>query len=186
MCGRRSARLLFDELQRAYDIHMERAQMRLAPVKSRSSTACTSVTVTRRALAIFSIDWPRMRAAMAGSSSINGDIAQQRRRARKSLKTRHKSDGSGRRAHRSAGPVAVFEAGHPNELQGAIAEALAVDGPAIVDCVVDPDELPNMPHVDLGLAKNYAIAKISGHRTIGARSPTDRSNNRGTQPSRRG
>jgi thiamine pyrophosphate-dependent acetolactate synthase large subunit-like protein len=53
-----------------------------------------------------------------------------------------------------------FKAGHPDELQGAIAEALAVDGPAIVDCVVDPDELPNMPHVDLGLAKNYAIAKI--------------------------
>ena len=38
--------------------------------------------------------------------------------------------------------------------------ALAVDGPAIVDCIVAPDELPNMPHIDLGLAKNYAIAKI--------------------------
>ena len=36
MCGRSNARLLFDALQRAYDIHMERAQMRLAPVKSRS------------------------------------------------------------------------------------------------------------------------------------------------------
>jgi hypothetical protein len=36
MCGRRSAHLLFDALQGAYDIHMERAQMRLAPVKSRS------------------------------------------------------------------------------------------------------------------------------------------------------
>jgi hypothetical protein len=36
MCGRRSAYLLFDALQGAYDIHMERAQMRLAPVKSRS------------------------------------------------------------------------------------------------------------------------------------------------------
>ena len=53
-----------------------------------------------------------------------------------------------------------FKAGHPDELHGAIAEALAVDGPAIVDCVVVPDELPNMPHIDLGLAKNYAIAKI--------------------------
>jgi pyruvate dehydrogenase (quinone) len=53
-----------------------------------------------------------------------------------------------------------FKAGHPDELRGAIAEALAVDGPAIVDCVVVPDELPNMPHIDLGLAKNYAIAKI--------------------------
>jgi hypothetical protein len=53
-----------------------------------------------------------------------------------------------------------FKAGHPDELRGAIAEALAVDGPAIVDCVVVPDRLPNMPHIDLGLAKNYAIAKI--------------------------
>jgi len=34
-CGRCSTHLLFDALQGAYDIHMERAQMRLAPVKSR-------------------------------------------------------------------------------------------------------------------------------------------------------
>lgn len=34
--GRRSAHLVFDVLLRAYDIHMERAQMRLAPVKPRS------------------------------------------------------------------------------------------------------------------------------------------------------
>ena len=36
MCGRRSAHLLFDTLQGAYDSHMEHAQMRMAPVKSRS------------------------------------------------------------------------------------------------------------------------------------------------------
>jgi pyruvate dehydrogenase (quinone) len=53
-----------------------------------------------------------------------------------------------------------FKAGHPDELRSAIAETFAVDGPAIVDCVVAADELPNMPHIDLGLAKNYAIAKI--------------------------
>jgi pyruvate dehydrogenase (quinone) len=53
-----------------------------------------------------------------------------------------------------------FKASRPDELRGAIAEALAVDGPAIVDCVVVADELPNLPHIDLGLAKNYAIAKI--------------------------
>jgi hypothetical protein len=34
--GRRNAHLLFDMLQGAYDTHMERAQMRLAPVKQRS------------------------------------------------------------------------------------------------------------------------------------------------------
>ena len=53
-----------------------------------------------------------------------------------------------------------FKPGRPDELRGAIAEALAVDGPAIVDCVVAADELPNVPHIDLELAKNYAIAKI--------------------------
>jgi hypothetical protein len=36
MCGRRSAHLLFDTLQGAYDLHMERVQMRLAADKSRS------------------------------------------------------------------------------------------------------------------------------------------------------
>src|SRR5262249_5537460 len=53
-----------------------------------------------------------------------------------------------------------FKASHPDELHGAITEAFAVDGPAIVDCVVAADEMPNLPHIDLGLAKNYAIAKI--------------------------
>jgi hypothetical protein len=36
MSGRRSAHLLFDALHGAYDIHTERAQMRLAPFKPRS------------------------------------------------------------------------------------------------------------------------------------------------------
>jgi hypothetical protein len=35
--GRRSAHLLIDVLQVVYDAHMERAQMRLAPRKPRSS-----------------------------------------------------------------------------------------------------------------------------------------------------
>ena len=42
----------------------------------------------------------------------------------------------------------------------AIAEALAVEGPAIVDAVVAADEMPNMPHVELGQVGNFAIAKI--------------------------
>src|SRR5262245_10625885 len=53
-----------------------------------------------------------------------------------------------------------FKARHPDELLGAIAEAFAVDGPAIVDCVVAADEMPNLPHVELDLAANYAIAKV--------------------------
>src|SRR5262252_5222698 len=53
-----------------------------------------------------------------------------------------------------------FKARHPDELHGAIAEALAVDGPAIVDCVVAADETPNLPHIELELVSHYAIAKI--------------------------
>ena len=53
-----------------------------------------------------------------------------------------------------------FKASHPGELRSAIAEALAVDGPTIVDCVVVADEMPNMPHIDLEQAGRYAIAKI--------------------------
>jgi pyruvate dehydrogenase (quinone) len=53
-----------------------------------------------------------------------------------------------------------FKASRPDELRGAIAEAFAVDGPAIVDCVVEADEMPNVPHIELDVAANYAIAKI--------------------------
>jgi len=53
-----------------------------------------------------------------------------------------------------------FKARQPDELHGAIAEAFAVDGPAIVDCVVAADELPNVPHIELDLAAHYAIAKV--------------------------
>ena len=42
----------------------------------------------------------------------------------------------------------------------AITEAPAVDGPATVDAVVAADEMPNMPHVDLGQIGHFAIAKI--------------------------
>jgi pyruvate dehydrogenase (quinone) len=53
-----------------------------------------------------------------------------------------------------------FKAKNPDELHGAISEAFAVDGPAIVDCVVAADELPNIPHIELDLAAHYAIAKV--------------------------
>ena len=53
-----------------------------------------------------------------------------------------------------------FTARKPNELAAAIAEALAVDGPAIVDAVVAADEMPNMPHIELEQAGHYAVAKI--------------------------
>ena len=53
-----------------------------------------------------------------------------------------------------------FKAKHPDELRRAIAEAFAVDEPAIIDCVVAADELPNVPHIELDLVKHYAVAKI--------------------------
>ena len=53
-----------------------------------------------------------------------------------------------------------FTARKPDELMAAITDALAADGPAIVDAVVASDEMPNMPHIELEQAGNYAIAKI--------------------------
>jgi pyruvate dehydrogenase (quinone) len=53
-----------------------------------------------------------------------------------------------------------FRATKPGELHGEINEAFKVDGPAIVDCVVAADEMPNLPHIDLETAGNYAMAKI--------------------------
>ena len=53
-----------------------------------------------------------------------------------------------------------YTARKPDDLLAAIAEALEVDGPAIVDAVVASDEMPNMPHVELEQVGHYAIAKI--------------------------
>jgi pyruvate dehydrogenase (quinone) len=53
-----------------------------------------------------------------------------------------------------------FTARKPDDLRSAIAGALAIDGPAIVDAVVASDEMPNMPHVELEQAGHYAMAKI--------------------------
>jgi thiamine pyrophosphate-dependent acetolactate synthase large subunit-like protein len=53
-----------------------------------------------------------------------------------------------------------FGARQPGELHAEIAEAFAIDGPAIVDCVVAADEMPNLPHFDLDRIGHYAIAKI--------------------------
>ena len=53
-----------------------------------------------------------------------------------------------------------FAARKPDELKKAISDALAVDGPAIVDAVVAANELPNVPHLDLELLGQVARAKI--------------------------
>jgi thiamine pyrophosphate-dependent acetolactate synthase large subunit-like protein len=53
-----------------------------------------------------------------------------------------------------------FSVKDPATLTATLREALASDGPAIVDCVVAADEMPNLPHIELEQAGNYALAKI--------------------------
>jgi pyruvate dehydrogenase (quinone) len=53
-----------------------------------------------------------------------------------------------------------FKAAKPGNLHDAIREALNADGPAIIDCVVAADELPNLPHIELGRVENFAKAKV--------------------------
>jgi pyruvate dehydrogenase (quinone) len=53
-----------------------------------------------------------------------------------------------------------FRASKPAELHDAIHEAFSVDGPAVVDCVVAADEMPNFPHLELDKIGHYAVAKV--------------------------
>jgi pyruvate dehydrogenase (quinone) len=53
-----------------------------------------------------------------------------------------------------------FRVTQPLELRAAVAEALATPGPVIVDVVVDPTEIPAMPHVKLSEAVRFGIGKI--------------------------
>jgi pyruvate dehydrogenase (quinone) len=52
-----------------------------------------------------------------------------------------------------------FRAEHPDEVEGAIAAALAHDGPALVDCVTNPDEVAVPPKPTLDQMRGFAIAK---------------------------
>src|SRR5271163_2140171 len=53
-----------------------------------------------------------------------------------------------------------FKARKPNELKAAINDALAIDGPAIIDAVVVSNELPNFPHLELDKVGRVALAKV--------------------------
>jgi pyruvate dehydrogenase (quinone) len=53
-----------------------------------------------------------------------------------------------------------FAARKPDELRKAISDALAVEGPAIVDATVVANEIPNVPHLDLETLGQFARAKI--------------------------
>jgi thiamine pyrophosphate-dependent acetolactate synthase large subunit-like protein len=53
-----------------------------------------------------------------------------------------------------------FAVRDPSKLEETLREALATEGPVIVDAVVAADEIPNLPHVDLKRVGNYAIARV--------------------------
>ncbi len=53
-----------------------------------------------------------------------------------------------------------FKVDKPGALRSTLAEALACDGPAIVDAVVAADELPNLPHIDIAQLGRFAQAKV--------------------------
>jgi pyruvate dehydrogenase (quinone) len=53
-----------------------------------------------------------------------------------------------------------FKITQPDHLLATIREALASDGPTIIDAVVASDELPNLPHLDLALIGRFAQAKV--------------------------
>ena len=60
---------------------------------------------------------------------------------------------------RACGAVG-FKAERPGELRDAIDKALQAPSPAIIDCVVPANELPNVPHLELETMSNFAKAKI--------------------------
>lgn len=53
-----------------------------------------------------------------------------------------------------------FSVRDPAELDGTIHDFLAVPGPALLHAVVDPAEIPTMPHIDIGQAWKFGIAKV--------------------------
>jgi thiamine pyrophosphate-dependent acetolactate synthase large subunit-like protein len=53
-----------------------------------------------------------------------------------------------------------FTARTPGELHRAMNEVLAAGGPAILDAVVVPNEIPNVPHMEIGMLEHIAVAKL--------------------------
>lgn len=52
-----------------------------------------------------------------------------------------------------------FRITKPQALKETIAQALASDGPVVVDVAVDPSEIPAMPHIDLDKVWKFGIGK---------------------------
>jgi len=54
---------------------------------------------------------------------------------------------------------AGFRIAEPQALRETVGQALAEPGPAVVDVMVDPNEIPAMPHVDLAKVWKFGIGK---------------------------
>jgi pyruvate dehydrogenase (quinone) len=53
-----------------------------------------------------------------------------------------------------------FRVTRPEALRSTVAEALASPGPAVVDVIVDPGEIPAMPHLKWEQAVKFGVGKI--------------------------
>jgi pyruvate dehydrogenase (quinone) len=53
-----------------------------------------------------------------------------------------------------------FRVTQPQMLRETVAQAIATQGPVIVDVVVDPTEIPSMPHINLGQVWKFGIGKM--------------------------
>jgi pyruvate dehydrogenase (quinone) len=53
-----------------------------------------------------------------------------------------------------------FKVADPRDLTATIREALAVEGPTIIDAVVAANELPNLPHIEAEMLGRFAQAKV--------------------------
>lgn len=53
-----------------------------------------------------------------------------------------------------------FRVTRPGDLHDTVACALAAAGPVVVDVIVDPDELPAMPHIDLSQVWRFGLGKV--------------------------
>jgi pyruvate dehydrogenase (quinone) len=53
-----------------------------------------------------------------------------------------------------------FRVTQPQALRDTVAQALATSGPVIVDVVVDPSEIPAMPHLKISQAWKFGIGKL--------------------------
>jgi thiamine pyrophosphate-dependent acetolactate synthase large subunit-like protein len=87
-------------------------------------------------------------------------LCRPRRRAFDAAARRPPREGRGQRFEPRHAQAVGFKAEKPGELREAVSQALKAEGPAIVDCVVAADEMPNLPHLDLEKIANFAEAKI--------------------------